>query len=357
MSNPDEGLDHLVDRDALEAFLTDQLGPADRFSIQRHQQGHSNETVFVTWGDRELVLRRPPAGETANSAHDVLREAQFIDAVSETHVPVPDVVATCEDATVIGGPFFLTDRLTGDVVRNSEPDRFATPAYRQQIGEELVDTLVAIHAVDWQTVGLDRFGPGDDYLDEQISLWREQLEEWLIPKTQRYRELPGVQDVAEWLTANVPEETETTLVHGDYKLDNVMFGPGTPPDLSGVFDWEMATIGDPLADLGWLCLFWPEADDPKQDIPDQLVPTIPTRDGYPTRQELIARYEQATRREFVSQRFYRALAAYKILTACEAMYLRHVTGTADDPMYHVLEEGVPAMARRAQRIIDGEEPV
>jgi aminoglycoside phosphotransferase (APT) family kinase protein len=220
-----------------------------------------------------------------------------------------------------------------------------------------VDTLAAIHGVDWRAVGLDDFGPAEGYLDRQVGLWREQLEEWLLPRTEERRELPAVREVADWLAANTPSEADGTLVHGDYKLDNVMFGPGLPPELVGVFDWEMATVGDPLADLGWLLLFWPQSADPDHGIPDALLPDVTTREGYPSRRELVERYEAATGREFVDQRFYRALAAYKITTACEAMYLRHVTGAADDPIYPLLEEGVPAMARRAKRIVDGEEPL
>lgn len=351
------GLERLVDCEALRAFLAAELGGADTFALERHQVGHSNETLFVTWDDRELVLRRPPPGETAESAHDVLREARFIDGVADTGVPVPDVVATCDDHSVIGSDFFLTARLSGDVIRRNEPDRLATHDQRRRVGLELVETLASIHEVDWRDVGLAGFGPGEGYLTEQVDLWRRQLEEWLLPKTAAERELPHVHDVAEWLAANVPAGAEETLVHGDYKLDNVMFGPGTPPDIVGVFDWEMATVGDPLADLGWMLLFWPESNDPGHGIPDPLLPSITTREGYPTRRDLVARYEELTGREFVHEQFYRALAAYKITTACEAMYLRYTTGVADDPMYPLLEAGVPAMAERAMRIVEGEEPL
>ncbi|MEF8887577.1 MAG: phosphotransferase family protein [Haloarculaceae archaeon] len=351
------GIDRLVDRDALRSFLAAKLGEVDAIEIQRHQVGHSNETLFVTWGDRELVLRRPPPGETAESAHDVLREARFMDAVADAGVAVPSVVATCDDRSVVGSDFFVMERLEGDVIRTEEPDRFAAPEQRRRVGTELVETLADVHAVDWREVGLAEFGPGERYLERQVDLWRTQLEEWLLPSTTEHRDLPHVEDVAEWLAANIPEESDETLVHGDFKLDNVMFEPGTPPEVVGVFDWEMATVGDPLADLGWMLLFWPDAGDPDHDIPAELLPPVTTREGYLTRCELVARYEDATGREFVNERFYRGLAAYKITTACEAMYLRHVSGAADDPMYPLLERGVPAMAARARRIVEGEEPL
>jgi aminoglycoside phosphotransferase (APT) family kinase protein len=161
--------------------------------------------------------------------------------------------------------------------------------------------------------------------------------------------------VGDWLAANVPEESDHTLVHGDYKLDNVMFGPGTPPRMTGVLDWELATLGDPLADLGWMVLFWRDEGDSDPALPEGLVPTFMEHTDYPTRRDLVARYEDRTGREFTNQRFYRGLAAYKIVTTTEAMYFRYLAGDADDPLYPALEAGVPELAQRAQRIVDGEE--
>lgn len=352
-----EELDRLVDRSALASFLEDAVGPADGLSVERHQAGHSNETVFVRWGDREFVLRRPPAGATAESAHDVLREARFMDALADTTVPVPEIVATCDDHEVIGSDFVVMERLEGDVVRTVEPDRFATPDQRRRIGETLLDTLVAIHDVDPEAVGLGEVGRPAGYLERQVDTWRTQLEEWLLPATEHDRPVPAAGAVGEWLASNVPEEAAHRLVHGDYKLDNVMLGPGTPPTIVGVFDWEMATLGDPLADLAWLLLFWRDADDPEPDLPAELTPRLTAREGYPTRPALIERYESATGIDFEHRRFYYGLAAYKIATACEAMYFRYRSGEADDPMYPHLEAGVPAMMRRARRIVDGEAPI
>ena len=353
--------DALVDEAALAAFCREAIGPADApddaLSVARHQAGHSNETLFVTWDGRELVLRRPPVGATADSAHDVLREARVMDAVGPTLVPVPEIVATCDDHDVLGSDFFLMDRLDGDVVRATEPERFATPEARTGIGHELVDTLVSIHEVDPEAVGLADLGRPEGYLERQVGNFTKQLEEWLLPMTEHDREVPHIREVGEWLADNVPPESDHTLVHGDYKLDNVMLGPGSDPELVGVFDWEMATLGDPLADLGWMVLFWRDPGDPDPALPAELVPSFMEHPDYPDRTELVARYEEQTGREFVHERFYRGLAAYKIATACEAMYFRYRSGEADDPMYPALEEGVPEMARRAKRIIDGEQPL
>ena len=353
----EDAVSRLVDREGLRAYLSERFGDEETFELERHLEGHSNETLFVTWGDREFVLRRPPLGDTEETAHDVLREHRVMSALQETGVPVPPTVAACEDDAVIGVEFFLTERLEGDVIRDEEPPRFRTPDTRERITDELLSTLVAIHDVDVDAVGLADFGRPEGYLERQVGGWREQLEEWLLPRTESHRELPHVREIGAWLADNVPEEYDHTLVHGDYKLDNVMFGPGTPPELVGVFDWEMSTLGDPLADLGWLLTFWRDPDDPDLDIPEELTPTITVREGYPTRGELVSEYEARTGREFVNARFYRTLNAFKITVACEAMYLRYVSGAADDPMYPVLEEGVPALARRAKHVLDGDLPL
>lgn len=359
-------VDALVDERALAAFCREELGPppgdrsadapGEALTVERHQAGHSNETLFIEWGDRELVIRRPPPGATAESAHDVLREARVMDAVAGS-VPVPSIVTTCEDPNALGCDFFLMERLDGDVIRATEPERFATPEYRHAVGTRLVDTLADIHAVDTDAVGLSDLGHPEGYLVRQVETFTTQLEEWLLPMTGPDRKVPHVREVAGWLADNVPAEADHTLVHGDYKLDNVLFAPGVPPDLIGVFDWEMATRGDPLADVGWMLLFWREPGDPEPALPAELVPTFMEADDYPGRQGLVERYEARTGRAFTNERFYRGLAALKITTACEAMYLRYRSGEADDPMYPALEAGVPALARRAKRIVEGEEPV
>lgn len=354
--------DELVDEAALAEFCRREIGPPesgieDPLPVRRHQEGYSNETLFVGWGERELVLRRPPIGETAESAHDVLREAQVMDAVADASIPVPEIVATCDDHSVLGCDFFLMERLYGDVIRETEPDRFASPDHRRAVGERLVDTLVDIHAVDYEEIGLGDFGKPTGYLERQVDTFTQQLDEWLLPLTEQEREVPHIREVGSWLAENVPEESDHTLVHGDYKLDNVMFGPETPPEIVGVFDWEISTLGDPLADLGWMVLFWRDSKDSEPILPAEMVPTFMEKKGYHTRTELVNRYETRTGREFTNERFYRGLAAYKIATTCEAMYARYLSGNADDPMYPTLKEGVPKLAAQAKRIVNGEEPM
>jgi aminoglycoside phosphotransferase (APT) family kinase protein len=351
----DSYADRLVDESALEPYLTDALGAVETWSVRRHEAGHSNETLFVTWGDRQLVLRRPPAGETADTAHNVLREYEVIDALQQTDVPVPPTVLACEDDSILGAQFYLMERIEGDVPRTEEPDRFGSPEHREQVGHEHVDTLAAIHRVDYEALGLGEFGRPDAFTERQVRRWSEQYT-WAFDRTADKREIPAVYEVMEWLTENVPDQPPATLVHGDYKLDNVQFGPGTPPALVGVFDWELSTLGDPLTDLGWLLSFWRDADDPEPVLPD-LTQRFTEREGYPTRRALVDRYEAQTGIEYEHDRFYRALAVYKLGAMGEMFFRRYLEDGADDPLYPKMEEGVPALAERARRIIDGEEPL
>jgi len=351
----DSYADRLVDEDALRAFIAADLGPTETFDVRRHRAGHSNETLFVTYGDDEYVLRRPPAGETAEKAHDVLREYRVMDALQDTPVPLPETVLACDDETVIGAEFFLMAKLDGDVVRNDEPERFANPESRERLGEELVDSLAAIHDVDPAAVGLDEFGHPEGFAQRQVERWSQQLM-WAFDTTAAEREVEALYDVMAWLQEHAPEDHPQTLVHGDYKLDNVMFAPGTPPELVGVFDWEMSTLGDPRTDLGWLLSFWRDPDDDPA-VAEEFLPTFVGHEDYPTRRDLVARWEDATGYEYDHDRFYRALAVYKLAGLGEMFYARHLQGDADDPLYPKMRDTVPALADRARRIIDGDAPL
>lgn len=354
-----EYFERIVDEEALADYLEEHLGPvgADEFSVSHHQEGHSNETLFVTWGGAELVIRRPPPGETAEKAHDVLREYKVVDALQDTDVRVPTTVAAYDDHDVIGSDFYVMEREEGVVIRSDEPGRFATPEHRRRIGTELVDRLAEIHQVDYEAVGLGEFGYPEGFTQRQVKRWSEQLT-WAFAVTSEEREVPVLYDVMEWLQNNAPEDHPHTLVHGDYKLDNVMFATGTPPEIASIFDWEMATLGDPLTDLGWLLSYWWDEKDPEPpESTASLSATFMTADGYLTRRELVDRYEETTGVSFEHDRFYRALAVYKLAGLGEMFFRRYLEGNSDDPMYPKMRDGVPALADRAKRIIDGDEPL
>jgi aminoglycoside phosphotransferase (APT) family kinase protein len=352
----EEYFERLVDVDALESYLEEALGPAETFDVSRHQEGHSNETLFVTWGDQELVIRRPPPGETADTAHDVLREHRVLSALQDTEVRVPTTVLASDDHDVMGSDFYVMEREEGVVIRGEEPEQFAEPEYRRAVGEEMIDTLAEVHEVDYEAAGLGEFGYPDGFSQRQVDRWEQQYE-WAFEVTEEDREVPVVHEVTEWLQENVPEEYPHTLVHGDYKLDNVMFGSEAPPEIISVFDWEMSTLGDPFTDLGWFLSYWPDEKDPSADVGTAGEASFLLNEGYPTRVELVERYEDITGYEFENDRFYRALAVYKLGALGEMFYRRYLEGNSDDDMYPIMEERVPALGRRAKRIIDGDEPL
>jgi aminoglycoside phosphotransferase (APT) family kinase protein len=346
----------LVDRESLRTFLAGEFGETDEFEVERHDQGFSNETLFVTWGGKQLVIRRPPPGETADTAHDVLREYEVVDALQDTDVPVPETIVATEDSDVIGCPFYVMERLPGDVIRFSEPDRFQTPTQRTRIGEEMVDTLAAIHTVDYDAVGLGEFGNPDGFTDRQVDRWTDQFE-WAFQETTAEREVPAIGEMGDWLADNVPSEPAHTLVHGDYKLDNVIFGPGTPAELTGVLDWEMSTLGDPLTDLGWMLFFWLEEQDDLPSLMQTMAPVFLADDDYPSRAALLERYEAQTGITVQNLKFYRVLAVYKMAALGEMFYARYLMGNSDNTFYAMMEDGVPQLAARGVELIEDEHPL
>jgi aminoglycoside phosphotransferase (APT) family kinase protein len=237
------------------------------------------------------------------------------------------------------------ERVEGEVIRATLPEPFAGDlGARMSLGEEMVDALVELHAVDWKAVGLDGFGRPSGYLDRQVRRWAGQLA-LTEPLTRTISELHLVGD---WLAAHVPETDRPTIVHGDYKLDNVMFAPQTPAALRTILDWEMSTIGDPLADVGWMLSFWREPGDPVEFLMDaQTVTHLP---GFQSREDLLARYRERSGREVGSMTFYLVLANWKLAVLLEGSFARTLAGHTDDPFFAYLEDGVPALARRALAI-------
>lgn len=302
-------------------------------------EGHSNVTVAVRRDGADVVLRRPPRGPLAPSTHDVLREARVLRALAG-HAPVPRVLAVCEDPGVIGAPFVVVERVAGEVIGEAVPAAFDDPAGRRAVGEALLDALIAIHAVDWRAAGLADFGRPDGYLERQLArfgaLWERN----------RTRELPVVERVARRLAARRPASPPATVVHGDFRLGNVLWAPAVPPRPAAVLDWEMATIGDPLADLGYLCTFWVDHDDPPAGIFESHAVT--RAPGFPTRAELVARYEAGSGRSMGDAGWYEALALWKIVVFMEGNYRRALAGALDDPYVLAFGASIAKLADRAE---------
>jgi aminoglycoside phosphotransferase (APT) family kinase protein len=311
-------------------------------------EGHSNVTYLIEREDgTEMVLRRPPRPPLPPSAHDVLREARLLTALRDTPVRVPAVLAICDDAAVIGCPFFVMERMVGEVITSSVPQALQTPSEHTRIGEELIDALVEIHAVDWREVGLDGFGKPTGYLERQLRRFGGL---WELNKT---REIPAVERVGAWLAQHLPDTSlPATIVHGDYRLGNTMFAAHAPANLIAVFDWEMATIGDPLADIGYLCMMWSEAGDPEGGLREHLG-RVTRAEGFPTRAQLIARYEERSGRSMRELRWYTTLAIWKSVVFMEGNYKRALAGSTDDPYLQQFGDGVLELARQAEDVTHG----
>jgi aminoglycoside phosphotransferase (APT) family kinase protein len=330
----------------LEAFLDAHGLGEGAIEATPIGEGHSNVTYLIERGDREVVLRRPPRPPLPPSAHDVLREARLLSALRDTPARVPDVLAVGEDPATIGAPFYVMERIEGDVIVTSLPPALDTPAERRGIGEQLIESLVEIHAVDWRAAGLEGFGKPTGYLERQL---RRFLGLWELNKT---REIAAVESVGSWLAEHLPSSPAATIVHGDYRLGNTIFATEAPARLEAVLDWEMATIGDPLADLGYLCMMWTEAGDPQVGLREALG-RVTRAEGFPTRAELIERYEQLSDRSMVDIRWYMTLALWKSIVFMEGNYKRAIAGTTDDPYLKQFGDGVLELARQAEEVAHG----
>ena len=308
-------------------------------------EGHSNVTYLLRRGGAEVILRRPPRPPLPPSAHDVLREARLLAALGPTAARVPRVLAACADETVIGAPFYVMERVAGEVITRAVPEPLDAPAERRRIGEELVDALVEVHAVDWRAAGLEGFGRPAGYLERQV---RRFLGLW---EHNRTRDVPAVERVGAWLGDHRPESGPATIVHGDYRLGNTMFAAEAPARLVAVFDWEMATIGDPLADLGYLCTLWVDRHDPTGNMFE--LSGVTREEGFPLREELIARYEERSGRSMTDIRWYQTLALWKSIVFMEGNYKRAVSGSTDDPYLKAFGDGVVELAERAEQMARG----
>jgi aminoglycoside phosphotransferase (APT) family kinase protein len=266
-------------------------------------------------------------------------------------VPVPPPVDLCRDETYIGAPFYLMEYVDGIVIRGPIPEAFASPEHRRGIGIELADKLADIHAVDWRAFGLDAMARNPEEFLTRNLLRMQQLYDGV-----RHREVPEIDDVAQWLRANTPVQRDVTLTHGDYKLDNVMYVPSAPPRIAAVVDWEISTIGDPLVDLGWMLYFSPEANGSGGGTPPGGSGVSP-EDGYPSRAALAEHYAQRTGRPLDDLRFYCAFAGWKIAIIMEGSNYRFKQGMADDSMFSALDAVVPMLAQRSLQLISGESPI
>jgi aminoglycoside phosphotransferase (APT) family kinase protein len=319
--------------DALESFLNEAglgEGPVTATPIG---EGASNLTYLLERGATRVVLRRPPPPPLPPSAHDVVREARIQLALAPLGVRVPKVLAVCEDESILGVPFYLMEELHGTVITDQLPAEIDTPVERRNLGHELVDGLVTLHAVDWEAAGIT-IGKPTGYLERQLRRWSGL---WEVNAT---REIQACVELGRRLQATMPESPPSTVVHGDYRLGNVMVSDHAPARLIAILDWEMATIGDPLADLGYLTATWCEAA--SEDHP-LLLTKVTQEPGFPSCAELIVRYAEKTGRDTSNLDWYQAFALWKAAVFCEAIYKRFLRGERSDDWSASLCDGVPRL--------------
>jgi len=328
--------------DRVRAFLdAHELGAGDVRARRIGEGGGSNFTFLLERDEGRFVLRRPPRPPLPPSAHDVVREARLQLALREAgFARLPTIVAVCDDEDVLGVPFYVMDELDGDVPTDELPAGVDDESTRRELGEDLVDALVEIHAADVATPALASFARPGNYNERQV---RRFAQLWEINKT---RELPRVEDVGAELAAGLPDPLPSTVVHGDYRLGNTMVGRDDPTRILAVLDWEMGAIGDPRADVGYLLATYSEPGGPPNPLGTSPVTALA---GFPSRAELAARYAARSGRDVEPLAWFEALALWKAAVFCEAIYGRYVRGElgAEDTRAARFEEGVPYLAEAA----------
>ena len=326
-------------REKLSALLGEGFDAGAPLAVEQFPGGHSNLTYLLRFGRQEFVMRRPPFGPVPPKAHDMAREYRILDAVHPVFPLAPKPFLLCEDASVIGSVFYLMERRRGLVVRNEEPPELADrPAERRRASAALVDALADLHAVDIEAHGLAALGKPAGFVERQVRGWGER---WHGSQT---GELPEMDVLARWLAERLPRDpTRPTLVHGDFKLDNVMLDALDVGRVVGVFDWEMAAVGDPLVDLGILLCYWVHTSTAAQR--DTSVTSVTHREGWFRREEILERYGARTRLDLSNITFYEVFAVFKLAVVLQQIFYRYSRGQTDDPRFATLGERVAWLAR------------
>ncbi|MGE0741199.1 MAG: phosphotransferase family protein [Hyphomonadaceae bacterium] len=332
--------------DALAAWMDGQgLGSDPITDCKRLTGGTQNILARFTRAGRDYVLRRPPLHQRDNSNETMRREARLLAALAGTDVPHPAFVGVCTDESVLGAVFYLMAPVEGFNPVSGLSDFHQTPAAQHRMGLALVEGIAALGAVDYLAVGLEGFGKPDNYLERQVSRWKSQLAGYAeMPNWTGPQELPGVDKVAAWLEARRPKSFKPGIMHGDYHLANVMYRHDAP-ELAAIVDWELATIGDPLIDLGWLLATWPEPGAPSHLISVQ--PWI----GFPKAEELVAHYAARSARDLSAMEWYAVLACYKLGILLEGTHARACAGKAPRETGDLLHGRAIRLFERAGRWI------
>ena len=336
---------------ALECYLRNELGSElvskeqrAKFEIAQFPGGHSNLTYSIRYGDCEFVLRRPPVGPVAPTAHNMPREYKLLSVINPHFPLAPKPVLLCEDNSVMGVPFYLMERRRGLIVRFKVPAEIGEDiALRRRLSESVVDTLVALHAVDIQSSGIIQIGKPTGFVARQIRGWADR---WQRSKT---GELPEMDQVIDWLTDRIPvdNDPDATIVHNDFKLDNIMLAANDPSRVVAVLDWEMCTVGDPLVDVGLFLSYWTMKGTSGEADKNSSLRAVTNGPGWMTREEIIERYEARTGRDLSRIVFYETFARFKVAVVIQQIYFRYAQGQTRDERFRNFDGLVRELSREA----------
>jgi aminoglycoside phosphotransferase (APT) family kinase protein len=323
----------------LEPYLRHQF-PEDTGAlvIRQFPSGHSNLTYSLSLGARELVLRRPPFGSKVKSAHDMSREFRVLSKLHSVYAPAPEVLFYCDDESVIGAPFYLMNPIHGVIVRRHVPQGLDLPSEKaRRLSESFVDNLIRLHRVDYAAVGLSDLGKPEGYLERQVRGWTER---YYGSKTHDY---PEVEKIAAWMQQHRPSASGVSLIHNDYKYDNVVLDASDITRIVGVLDWEMCTIGDSLTDLGTTLAYWVDAADPEELQKNRWGPTnVP---GSLTRAEIVHTYAKKTGADASQIAFYLAFARFKLAVIVQQIYYRYHQGLTKDERFASMPDTIQMLLR------------
>jgi aminoglycoside phosphotransferase (APT) family kinase protein len=314
--------------------------------VEQFPHGHSNLTYLIKAGGEEWVLRRPPFGNRVKTAHDMGREYRILSRLCQVYPPAPRPVLHCEDEAILGAPFYLMERRSGVILRGSpSPDRPISPDLVRRLCETLVDRMAELHALDYRAAGLEDLGKPQGYVERQVAGWTKRYQD------ARTDDIPDIDRTINWLAENRPVESSVaSLIHNDFKFDNLVLDPSELTKIVALLDWEMATIGDPLMDLGTTLAYWTERSDPE---PMQHHIVGPTREpGSLNRRELVERYARVSGRDVSAMLFCYVCGLFKVAVIAQQIYARYKRGMTNDPRFAVFNQLVAALGMGAVRAID-----
>lgn len=338
-----------LDVQKLEQFLREKIDglPAGKLTVRQFGTGHSNLTYALQIGDWEAVLRRPPLGPVAPKAHDMEREQRILSALHPVFPAAPKPFVFSDDADIVGSPFFVMERRHGIVLDTAFPENVQpTPELCRQISEKMVDVLVELHAIDYSKTPLVDLAKPEGFMERQVHGWIGRYER------SETDDIEGVDELKVWLTANIPESPDPAIIHYDFKLNNAMFTEDFSR-LNGLFDWEMTTVGDPLADLGVAMSYWIQPDDPELLKFGMGKPPVTVLDGFYTRQEFIDRYGEKSGRDVANMKFYLTFAYFKLAVIIQQIYYRYKNGQTRDARFAHFNRFVDSLIRHALAVSKG----